>query len=152
MPVICVTELKYICLIVRKRSYMTFIPAVLLTVAIAVVSLWESPQVPVGFRMSDKLIHGLMYTLLAITWMIPVAHKCPSHLSPFTRHLYLFTCACVTLYGGLLELLQHYCTRTRSGEWEDFLADFIGALVGVVLVALLRYIFVSRARNPENGK
>jgi VanZ family protein len=132
---------------------MTFIPAVLLTVAIAVVSLWESPQVPVGFRMSDKLIHGLMYTLLAITWMIPVAHKRPSRRSPFILHLYyIITCVSVTLYGGLLEFLQHYCTRTRSGEWADFLADFIGALVGVLLVALLRYVVVSRARNHENDK
>ena len=43
-----------------------------------------------------------------------------------------------TLYGGLLELLQYACTLTRSGEWIDFLADFLGALIGVLLMILFQ--------------
>lgn len=74
---------------------------------------------------SDKLMHGVMYLLLAVSWMIPVRRP-------------VWVCVAVTLYGGLLELLQYACTLTRSGEWLDLLADFFGALIGVLLVILFQ--------------
>ena len=36
-----------------------------------------------------------------------------------------------------MELLQATCTKTRAGEWADFLADGVGVLLGVVLALLL---------------
>lgn len=84
-----------------------------------------------------------MYTVLAVAWMIPIARRLKNHKSEiinlkseFTPYIYV--CALVSLYGGLMELLQHYCTLTRSGEWIDLLADFIGALIGVVLVFVIK--------------
>lgn len=86
--------------------------------------------------MSDKTLHGLMYTVLAVAWIIPIARRFKNHKSEIAPYLYV--CALVSLYGGLMELLQHYCTLTRSGEWIDLLADFIGALIGVVLVFVIK--------------
>ena len=114
----------------HKSKILHYFPAVLLTVGIAVVSLVEAPYVQVDVRMSDKLIHGLMYLFLALFWALPLNHK-----SQIKNHTII--CVLVTLYGGLLELLQHYCTTTRSGEWLDLLADFLGALIGVILVTLI---------------
>ena len=74
---------------------------------------------------SDKLMHGVMYLLLAISWMIPVRRP-------------VWVCVAVTLYGALLELLQYACTLTRSGEWLDLLADFLGALIGVLSMILFQ--------------
>lgn len=74
---------------------------------------------------SDKLMHGVMYLLLAVSWMIPVRRP-------------VWVCVAVTLYGALLELLQYACTLTRSGEWMDILADFLGALIGVLLMILFQ--------------
>lgn len=74
---------------------------------------------------SDKLMHGVMYLLLAVSWMIPVRRP-------------VWVCLAVTLYGGVLELLQYACTLTRSGEWMDLLADFLGALLGVLLMILFQ--------------
>jgi len=105
---------------------MAYIPAVLVAVGVALLSLAESTQMP-SVSVNDKLVHGLMYTLLGILWMIPVKRP-------------VWVCLGVTAYGALLELLQHYCTLTRSGEWADLLADFIGAFIGVALVALLRMV------------
>jgi VanZ family protein len=34
-------------------------------------------------------------------------------------------------YGGSLELMQSYCYIDRSGSWFDFLANSLGAMVGV---------------------
>ena len=127
---ICVTEQKYICLIVRNRSYMNYIPAVCITVGIAIMSLTESSYMP-SVSLNDKLLHGTMYALLAVTWALPLRK-----LSPFNFQLSIYIIVGVTLYGALLELLQHYCTLTRSGEWLDLLADFVGATIAIILAIL----------------
>ena len=40
--------------------------------------------------------------------------------------------------SGCIELMQAYCTDTRSGDWLDFLANSIGvglaALIGLYLL------------------
>ena len=45
--------------------------------------------------------------------------------------------------GGLLELLQSYCTTTRNGDWLDFLADGIGA-IGICLVGTVVSLITCR--------
>ena len=41
-----------------------------------------------------------------------------------------------------MEIIQPYVNR--NGEWGDFLADAIGALLGVSIGLLLQYIFRER--------
>lgn len=115
-----------------NRSYMAFLPTVVLTVGIAVLSLWENPQVPPSLQLSDKIMHGLMYTFLAMTWMWPLTRIVR------TRALtYLYVFLSVTLYGALMEILQRFCTLTRSGEMADIYADALGALLGLLVVYIL---------------
>ena len=40
-------------------------------------------------------------------------------------------------YGGIIELLQNYFFTFRSGEWLDFVADILGALVAAVIYYLV---------------
>ena len=134
----CVTELRFISLTVRK-SYITFVPAVLLTAGIAILSLTESTHMP-AVSLNDKLVHAFMYLLLAVSWVLPTIKQGSQSQNFQTIKPYVVTCVATTAYGSLLELLQHYCTHTRSGEWFDLLADFLGALIGVGLVALLQII------------
>jgi hypothetical protein len=101
---------------------MVYLPAVLFTAGIAILSLTESTHMP-SVSLNDKAVHGVMYALLAGSWMLPVRRP-------------VWVCIGVTAYGALLEVLQHYCTMTRSGEWLDVLADLIGAFVGVLIVIL----------------
>ena len=128
MPVTCVTEPKYTCPIENKKFYMAFIPAVLLTVGIAIISLMESSYVPQVMSAKDKLIHGVMYALLAISWAVPLADKKAS----------LWVLLSVIGYGALMEVLQRLCTLTRSGEMADLYADAIGAAIGIILVIVWR--------------
>jgi VanZ family protein len=53
---------------------------------------------------------------------------------------YVYVWLSVTAYGALMEILQHFCTVTRSGEMADLYADMIGALAGVALVAMFKII------------
>ena len=81
-------------------------------------------------QVNDKLIHGLMYALLSIAIIVPAAK------TSFARvRSYLYVWIAATAYGGLMEILQHYCTLTRSGDMMDLLADALGALAGLILVA-----------------
>ena len=122
MPEICVTELKYICPIVRNISYMKYLPAVCITVGIAIMSLTESSYMP-SVSLNDKLMHAILYACLAASWWLAIKRP-------------VWIIVGVTLYGALLELLQHYCTLTRSGEWLDLLADFVGATIAIILAIL----------------
>lgn len=131
---------------------MAYVPAVLMTVGIAVVSLWEAPHLPREVAMHDKMMHGLMYTVLAVSWMVPITLKLPQTISNYLKPA-IWVCLCVTAYGALMEVLQRYCTLTRSGEMADLLADFIGALIGVIIVGIYfycRHIVITSSRHHEN--
>ena len=126
MQATSVTELKYTCPIVLNRSHMAFLPAVILTVGIAILSLTESNHMP-SVSLNDKLLHGAMYALLAASWMIPLKRP-------------IWIIIGTTAYGALMEILQRFCTLTRSGEMADLLADFIGALIGVGIIMLSKWL------------
>lgn len=117
---------------------MVYIPAVLLTVGIAVVSLWEYPYIPEEIPASDKVLHAIMYALLAMVWIFPSAYRGAAKLSTYA--IVLFS---VTAYGALMEILQRFCTLSRSGEMADLYADFLGALVGLILIALCQRLFTT---------
>jgi len=118
-----------------RNQIVRYIPAVLIAVGIAVLSLWEQPQIPPAMTMNDKLAHGLLYALLAISMMVGVKRDARMRV-----RTYLYVCALATSYGALMEILQRFCTLTRSGEMMDLYADAIGALIGVIIVAILSII------------
>ena len=93
---------------------------------------------------NDKVVHGLMYAVLAAAWLVPMMLRA----RPRVR-TYLYVCVGATLYGALMEVLQHYCTLTRSGDMADLVADFIGAAAGVSMVVLFE---MTRCRNDEMTK
>ena len=118
-----------------RNQIVRYIPAVVIAVGIAVLSLWEQPQIPPAMTMNDKLAHGLLYALLAISMMAGVKRDARMRV-----RTYLYVCALATSYGALMEILQRFCTLTRSGEMMDLYADAIGALIGVIIVAILSII------------
>lgn len=89
----------------------------------------------------DKWTHLVMYggTTTVIWWEYLRSH----HRADFRRLLLWGGMAMVAL-GGLMELLQAYCTTTRSGEWLDFWADSAGVLIGILIGMLMWLVFRSR--------
>ena len=89
----------------------------------------------------DKWTHLVMYggTTAVIWWEYLRSH----HRADFRRLLLWGGMAMVAL-GGLMELLQAYCTTTRSGEWLDFWADSAGVLIGILIGMLMWLVFRSR--------
>lgn len=106
-----------------------------MSIAIAVLSLLEAPYVTAAQQFSDKLLHSLGYLVLAITAIWAIADQ-PLH----QVWKYLIAWLYVTVYGGIIELLQAFCTRTRTGDWLDWLADMLGAMVGLLFVFIVSKI------------
>lgn len=44
-----------------------------------------------------------------------------------------------TALGGAMELVQAYLTTCRSGDWIDFEADAVGALIGLLVCVGLNW-------------
>ena len=113
--------------------------SLLCIVLIAVLSLTPFfPETPLdGVEFIDKWTHLVMYgsTCSVIWWEHLRAHAVPDY-----RRLLLFAVAGMVALGGLMELMQAYCTTTRSGEWLDFLADSLGVLAGTLVGLVLTKI------------
>jgi len=109
--------------------------SVLCILLIAVLSLVPFfPETPLDdIQFIDKWTHFVMYGgTCAVIWWEHL--RCRGIID--NRFLW-FTLAGMTAWGGLMELLQAYCTTTRSGEWLDFWSDGCGVLLGNLLGWLL---------------
>lgn len=98
----------------------------LLSLVIAVLLLVPMPEdlEEPFFPNMDKLVHvGLFFVLtLVLYWE---THR----LSTTQRFAGLIMIAWPVLLGGLLELVQQYCTTYRTGNWGDGIADVAGVII-----------------------
>ena len=117
-----------------------YIPAGVVAIAIALLSLWEHPTLPpLVLRWSDKTWHTLMYVVQAMALLLPVAAPGGAKQKGlWVRYAgaWLLTVG----YGGLMEVMQATCTRTRTGDWIDLVADIVGASIGLILVVIYRWM------------
>ena len=80
----------------------------------------------------DKLAHTCMYGgLCLVIWF----EYLRSHQSIHFPKEWLWGIIAPILMSGGIELMQAYCTENRGGEWLDFAANSLGA----VLAALIGY-------------
>ena len=98
----------------------------ILATAICILSLITPPSTPLDkVELADKWAHLLMYGTLAGTAVFE--HR----YSKYVLRTAIVCFLCATLLGGVMELLQAWCTTDRSGEWMDFVANALGAALGV---------------------
>ena len=95
------------------------------------------PETPLdGVVFIDKWVHILMYGGTFTVLWIEYAH---SHHAPDYEKLFFWAWLAPVVMSGIIELLQEYCTTTRSGEWLDFAANTTGVtLAGVIGLLILR--------------
>ena len=97
------------------------------------------PETPLdNVEFIDKWVHFIMYggTCLIIWLEYTLKHRSPDY-----EKLFLGAWLATVIMGGLLELMQAYCTTTRNGDWLDFAANTTGVtLAGIVgLVGTIVY-------------
>ena len=98
----------------------------------------ETPLDDVAFI--DKWTHLVMYggTCSVIWWEYLRSHRRIDRL-----RLLLWAVAGMVMLGGLMELMQAYCTNYRSGEWLDLAANRTGVTLAVIY-GLLFYYFIKK--------
>jgi hypothetical protein len=96
----------------------------LLVIGVIVGSLLPGPALP-NVSMNDKFEHAAVYCLLMV-WFAGL----------YPRRLYLLVASVLLGLGIGLDLLQGL-TETRSLEFFDIVADFVGILIGLVLAVSL---------------
>ncbi len=105
----------------------------LLAITIGLVSLTPLAAFPLKPPGGDKVHHFLAFTTLTI-WLPMQRPRDAFWLLPLA-----------VLYGGLIELIQPYVNRWA--EWEDFLADSIGAITGTTIGLA---IFLNKKQTRKN--
>lgn len=118
-----------------------FLPTVVVTVAILWLTLAPHPlpdnDLPL-FEGADKVVHFLMFGGLAAALCFDV-RRSTGRLSVMATWLIALA---VSLFGGVIEMLQNSMEMGRSGDYIDFTADALGAyLCAFVCRMLLRRFF-----------
>lgn len=111
----------------RAAISLTCVLAVLIGI-LALIPL----SVPQGVPGTDKMHHVIAFAAL----VLPIAALSPRSL--------IWVLPLVIAYGGLIEIIQPY--TGRFGEWKDFQADVIGALLGMFFGLVIHRLFASRLR------
>jgi VanZ family protein len=89
-----------------------------------VLLLLPSYAVPKAFDFYDKAQHGLMFAMLTMAGLMAYPQRVKT------------VCLGLSLYGGLMEVLQSTLTTTRRGDALDWLADTLGIVLGLVVYLL----------------
>ncbi|MBR0432820.1 MAG: VanZ family protein [Bacteroidaceae bacterium] len=111
--------------------------SLLTTIVIVVLSLMPIGRVELAedVPLADKWTHMVMYaTLVIVIWW---EYRRQHQQTAWTRCLAWAFIAPIAL-GGVMELMQAYCTNYRSGDWMDFVANSIGVGIGSLIgIAIL---------------
>lgn len=120
-----------------------YILTTLTCVVIAVLSLFPINELHLeNMNLSDKWAHFLMYGGLTAVILFD---KNYTNIKQGKVSLPLWIVGFPILYGGIMEILQEYCTNgNRSGDWLDFIANSIGSVLIYALAWLIVLLMVKR--------
>jgi VanZ family protein len=104
------------------------------------LSIWFMPpekmELP-DISFLDKWTHMVMYggTCSVIWW-----EYLRRHTQLRWGKLLMWAWLAPALMGGLIELVQAYCTTTRSGEWLDLIADAVGCTLAIGIGIIMKWL------------
>lgn len=118
-----------------KRFCVYWLPVIFLAAAIFIQSAFPSPEVMPSFPLSDKLLHGLAYGILAALCFRALRKSGPMTGQPLLS-VALVAVLMATLYGASDEWHQSF-VPARNADIFDLAADFVGSCVGAAAYAHL---------------
>ncbi len=110
----------------------------LLTLTAIIIYLSLVPVLPSEGIGWDKSNHAAAMGVVTILAFLSINYDAYKAL--------LYPCLYSAALGLLIEFLQGTCTTTRSAEWQDVIADFIGIAAAVLLLLLKKQIKFSKIR------
>jgi VanZ family protein len=97
----------------------------------------------------DKWTHFVMYGGLACAAWFDI-YRSKTQV-PTTGKL-LLAIVYPILLGGLMELGQAYLTTCRNGDWLDFIANTIGAVIAIPIGAAIKRVLAmhqTKVKSPD---
>ncbi len=97
----------------------------------------------ISFPHLDKIVHFCMY--LGVSGMLWLEF-CWVHRKDNARlwHAWVGACLCPILFSGCVELMQENLTDYRGGEWADFAANSLGAIVASLIGYFVLRPYISK--------
>ncbi len=112
--------------------------SLLVIVAVVYLSFFRPPSTGLdGIPHLDKVVHVCMYFgMSGMLWLEFLrAHR--KERTPLW-HAWVGALVCPILFSGGVELLQAYCTTYRGGDWLDFAANSVGAILASAVAQWVR--------------
>lgn len=88
----------------------------------------------------DKWVHGIIFFVLIYLWQWYFYKHKKHNLSAVTITVLLVI---LMFYGIIIEVFQELSPVSRSGDVFDFLADLLGALLGILVFKMFKEKFHS---------
>ena len=114
------------------RKYLDIPITFILTISLAVAMLWPLEAPPPAAYGSDKVVHLIAFAALSF----PLARTGRFGLLP------VFVGA--SAFGGLIEIIQP--TFNRSADVNDWVADVMGVVLGIVCGLMYRRLRLKRSK------
>ena len=111
--------------------------AVIWTCTVLVLCLIRLDSAPkIDVANIDKYIHVFFHFVFTMLWFFffHLHFKNNKHYNAFIVSFVLSV-----LFGILIEIVQYFCTDSRSGDLYDVFANMIGASLSITLFYLLDY-------------
>lgn len=102
---------------------------------LSLASITAYGGLPIEIPHLDKLVHFTFYFVGSILACFFVRERTSGRIS--FKKTSVYTAIFMTFFGMMIEFLQYFLTYDRSGEILDFTANFIGVIVGLILVKFL---------------
>jgi len=93
----------------------------------------------------DKLVHVIMFAGLSGIIFFDNTNYLRRQISK-TR-IFSGSFVLPVFLGGLIEILQENFTKTRTGDWLDFLYDVVGAAFGWGIVLLINHWLLKKKKS-----
>lgn len=129
-----------------KRHFWTLAASV----AIIIASLIPIPEIkPLeDIPLMDKWTHFVMYGGLACAAWFDIYR---SKTQVPTAGKLLLAIVYPILLGGLMELAQAYLTTCRNGDWLDFIANTIGAVIAIPIGAVIKRLLARHQTKVKSA-
>ncbi len=82
----------------------------------------------------DKIVHFGMFFMMGVFLCAELRYQTSLSYTKTT----ILTVILVAIYGGIIEVLQHYIFIKRSGDYYDLIADILGGLIAALIFPWLK--------------
>jgi VanZ family protein len=129
----------------KKKVYLVYLPLILYWILLFIATSLPTTNLP-SVAVSDKIKHFSAFFGLSVLLSLTLLYQ--NRIILFKKH-FLSVALIISSFYGLLDEIHQGFIPGRNNEFLDWVADSLGAMVGVLLVYYLlkKYRYFSKPGN-----